>query len=85
MNQVSTKKKQINIHPVNHLIVGELENELINDAVNALGSTNQFQLGVRRIVENEVVLIEMRQGLAANAAGHLRYCGQCHSTEIFLS
>lgn len=65
--------------------MGEFENELINDAVDALGSTNQFQLGVRRIVENKVVLIEMRQGHAANAAGHLRHRGQYLSTETFLS
>lgn len=65
--------------------MGELENELINDAVNSFGSANQFQLCVRRIVEDEVMLVEMRQGLAANAAGHLRQCGQSSSTDIFLT
>lgn len=65
--------------------MGELENELVNDAVNAFGSTNQFQLGVRRIVENKVVLVEMREGDATNAAGHLRYRGQHLFIEIVLS
>lgn len=33
-------EEQINLHPVNHLIVGEFENELINDAVNAFDPTD---------------------------------------------
>lgn len=74
---------QINIHPVNHLIMGKLENELIDDAVNAFSSTNQFQLGVRGVIKDKVVLVEMREGYTADTAGHLECRGQFPLLYIF--
>ena len=65
--------------------MGELKNEFIDDAVNALRSANQFLVDVRRIVEDKVVLIEMREVLAADAASHLKKGGQFHLTCIFVS
>lgn len=63
--------------------MGELKNEIIDDTINAFGSTNQFQLGVRRIIKDKVVLVEMREGYTADAAGHLRCPGQFPLTDNF--
>lgn len=51
--------------------MSKFENELINNPINAHGPTNEFKLGVRGIVEDEIMLIEMGQLSATYATSHL--------------
>lgn len=39
----------------------EFEDELVNDTIDAQCSADEFKLSVRRVVEDEVVLVEARQ------------------------
>jgi hypothetical protein len=62
---------EINLQPVNLYVVCELEDELIHYSIDSGCSTDQFELGVLGIAEDEVVRVEIRQLLAADASGEL--------------
>lgn len=52
--------------------MGELEYELINNAIDTQSATDQFKFSVRGVVENKVMLIEMRELSPTNAASYLK-------------
>lgn len=58
-------------HPVDHLVMSELENELVDDTIDADGPTGKFELGVGRVIKDEVVLVKVGELCTTNAAGHL--------------
>jgi hypothetical protein len=51
--------------------MGDLIDELIDNPVYTNGATDDLQLRIRRILEDEMIRIEMREFLSANAASHL--------------
>jgi hypothetical protein len=51
--------------------VREFEDELINHAVDAYCPTNELQISVCRVVEDEVVSVEDAQIVSPDAAGEL--------------
>jgi len=69
------------LHPVNHLVVSKFEYELVDDTVDADSPAGKLELGVSRIVEDEVVLVKVRELCTTNAASHLR-SGQPHKTTM---
>lgn len=67
----SDETELIFLHPVNHLVMSELENELVDDTIDADSPTGQFELGVGRVIEDEVVLVKVGELCTTNATGHL--------------
>lgn len=67
------------LHPVDHLVVSELEYELVDDTIDTNSPAGKLELGVGRIVEDEIVLIKVGQLCATDATGHL-VRGQPHNT-----
>ena len=59
------------LQPVNFAIMCKLIDKLVNNAVDANRSTDQLELGIGRVVENEVVAVKVRQLGTANAASQL--------------
>lgn len=59
------------LQPVDLHIMCELVEEFIDDSVNPDRATNQFQLSVLGILEDEVVLVEVRQSVPPNAPRQL--------------
>lgn len=49
----------------------ELEDELVNDTVDAQRPTDQFELGICRVIEDEVVLVKAGQLYPTNATSEL--------------
>ena len=49
----------------------EFEDELVDHAVDAYRSTDKLQVGVRRVVEDEVVSVEDAQVVSSDAASEL--------------
>ncbi len=49
----------------------ETEDEFVYHAINAHGSADEFQGRIVRVVEDEVVQVELAQSLSSNAAGQL--------------
>lgn len=49
----------------------ELEDELIDDAIDTDGSTDQLQVCVCRVVEDEVVAVEFGQFASPNTTSQL--------------
>lgn len=60
------------LQPVNHPIVGKLEDKLINQAIDAYCTTDEFKLRVLGIAEDEMITVEFCQILAANSTNKLR-------------
>lgn len=52
----------------------ELEDEFINHTIDPERSTDQFEVSVCRVVEDEVVPIEGRQTTSAHATSQLLRC-----------
>lgn len=61
------------LHPVNHLVVSEFKNELVDDAIDANGSAGKLELGVGRIVKDEVVLVKVSELCTTDSTGHLDF------------
>ena len=59
------------LQPVDHSVVGEAENELVDDSISADGSADKLELCVLRIVEDEMVCIEGRESFPPNSTGYL--------------
>jgi hypothetical protein len=49
----------------------EFEDELVDHAVDAYRSTDKLQVGIRRVVEDEVVSVEDAQIVSSDAASEL--------------
>ena len=52
-------KSRFHSQPVNHHIMREAENELVDDPVNAHCPTHKLQCSVLRVVEDEMIPIEV--------------------------
>lgn len=50
----------------------EREDELVNDAIDGDGAADELEVGVGRIVEDEVLSVEIRQRRSANTTGKLQ-------------
>ena len=48
-----------NVQPVEFPVVCEAEDELVDDAVDGYGSADQLEGGICRVVEDEVVPVEV--------------------------
>lgn len=59
------------LHPVNHLVVGKLEDEFIDDTIYSHGSTDELEFGVCGVVEDEIVLVKVGELGAAYTASQL--------------
>lgn len=57
--------------PVNLSIVGTFEDVFIDHAVYADGPADQFGLGVRRVLEDEMIAVECRELLSPDPTGKL--------------
>ena len=51
--------------------MSEFEYELVNDTINADGPAGELELGVGRIVKDEVVLVKVSELRTSDTAGHL--------------
>lgn len=60
------------LQPVNLPIVGELEDEFINYSVDSEGAADEFQVCIGGVVKDEIMAIETRQLLTANATRKLK-------------
>jgi hypothetical protein len=60
-----------NSQPIKLTIVRELEDELVNHAVDADGSTHKLKVSVCRVVEDEVVAVEDAQVVSPDATSEL--------------
>ena len=61
------------LQPIDLPVMCEAELKLINDSINSNCPTGELELRIIRIIENEVVPIEIRQMLSSNTAGDGRY------------
>lgn len=59
------------LQPVNHHIMRELVDELIHDSVNPYRATDEFELSILRVTEDEMVGIEFRKILSTNSSREL--------------
>lgn len=66
------KKKEENVQPVNHPIVGALEDKLVNHPVDAYRSADELELRVRRVAEDEMMAVEVCETLTADASSQRR-------------
>lgn len=63
--------KYLYLQPIKFFVVGKFEDKLIDYSVDSECPANQLQIGIFRVIENEIVSIEVCQGFAANSTGHL--------------
>lgn len=71
---ISMKRSRLeegDVQPVYFTVMSDLIDEFVDDPVYTDGATDNFHLCICRIFKNEVIGVEMRQFLSANAAGHL--------------
>lgn len=61
-----------NLQPVQFTVVCEAEDEFINDAIDRDGPADKLQGGVRRVVKDKVVSVEIRQRSATHATSKLK-------------
>jgi hypothetical protein len=61
----------LNLQPVKFLVMGKLENKLIDYLVDSQSPTDKLQIGIIRVIEDEIVPIEICQGVTANSTGKL--------------
>lgn len=59
------------IQPVHLTVMRNLVDKLIYNPVYTNGATDDFQLRVCRVLEYEMIRVEMREFLSANATSHL--------------
>lgn len=57
--------------PVELTVMREFEDELVDHAVDAYCSTDKLQVGIRRVIEDEVVSVEDAQIISSDAASEL--------------
>ena len=60
-----------NAQPVKFTVMREFEDELVDHAVDAYCSTDKLQVGIRRVIEDEVVSVEDAQIISSDAASEL--------------
>ena len=58
--------------PVNHHVVCEAEDEFVDYAIDAYCSGNEFEGCVGRVVEDEVIAVEVCEGSSTDASCHLK-------------
>ena len=62
-------EKTKNVQPVNDTIMSAVEQKLVDDTIHPNRPADELQRGIISIAEDEVIAIEARQTLAADAAG----------------
>jgi hypothetical protein len=60
------------LQPVDHSVVGEAEDELVDDSIGADGSADELELRVLRVVEDEMVCVECRESFPPNSTSYLQ-------------
>lgn len=60
------------LHPINHAVVREAEDELINNLIDPNRPTDKLHGRICRVGKDEVVPVEVRQPFPPNAASHRR-------------
>lgn len=64
--------REEHLHPGNFLVVGEFEDEFIDDPINTNRSAYQIQFGICRVIEDEVMSVKVRKLLTANSTSQLQ-------------
>jgi hypothetical protein len=62
------------VQPVNNFVVREAEDELVDHAVDAYCSTDELELRVFGVIEDEMMAVEVCQCFSADSACHLSFC-----------
>ncbi len=60
------------LQPVNHLVVGEAENKLVDHPVYSNCATHELQLRVRRVIENKVIAVKISECYSSDSSCHLQ-------------
>lgn len=68
---VAKRKRWGNEQPIKLPVMCELEDEFVDHTVDTYRPTHELQIGVRRVVEDEVVAVEDAEIVSPDATGDL--------------